>query len=835
MKAIILAGGEGTRLRPLTVGRPKPLIPVVNRPIMGHVLLLLKRHHIQEAIITTAYMSNLIQDYFGDGHSLGMELRYVVEDRPLGTAGAVKNARNFIDDTFLVISGDVMTDFNLTELIETHRQHGGRATMALYRAENPLEYGIVALDEEEHVLQFLEKPSWGEVISDTINAGIYVLDPDILDLIPDGRPTDWSRDVFPRLLETYPGSLYGHPLSGYWKDVGTLPAYIQATNDVLRGKIRIDPLGREIAPGIWVQNDVDIAPTATLRPPLFLGNGVSIKSNAYVEGPSVLRDYCMIDTRAQVERSIIWRNSYVGEAVEVRGAIVGRQCSIKGRSLIFEGAVIGDETNIGEGAIIHSGVKIWPRKEIESGAVVRQSIVWGTQGRRSLFGRFGITGVVNVDLTPELCAKFGVALGAVFPEGSYVVINRDPHRGSRMLKRALIAGLPSAGVNVWDTHSVPIPVARYYTARAAQAVAGLHVRLSPFDSRVVDIRVFGADGQNLDKQKEREIERVFFREDFRRAPIEKIGIIADAPAVVDMYVNGFVQTLEHERIRELNYKIVVDYAYSPNADILPDILSALHVDVIPLNAHVIESKVALAEEAQEQWRRELARIVRAVGRDLGFQLDVGGEKLFIVDNQGEMPSPELTALVVIDLAMRYATGKGVVVPITMPNVVEQIVGFHGGWVRRTRYDLQSLMRESADPNVVLALDGRGHFIFPQFQPVPDALYASVKILELLSKHHATFREVAALLPEFHMANTQVPCGWEQKGHVMHRLTERLRDYNVDTLDGIKVWLDDGDWVLVRPDPDRPILHIDAESSSVREAQTLVDRYRQLVEELKQEP
>jgi len=633
-------------------------------------------------------------------------------------------------------------------------------------------------------------------------------------------------------LADHPDKLFGHPLQGYWKDVGTIPEYIEATNDMLTGKIRLSPLGEEIAPDVWVRENVDIAPGAILEGPLFLGNGVSIKSRAVVEGPTVLRDYCVIDNRAQIERSIIWRNTSVGEAAEIHGAIVGRQCIIKARSLLFQGAVIGDETNIGEDAIIHAGVKIWPRKEIESGSVVRESVVWSTKARRTLFGRFGITGVVNVDLTPELCAKLGVALGAAFPEGAYIVMNRDSHRSSRMLKRALISGLPSAGLNVWDTHSVPVPVARYYTAHFPQAVAGIHVRLSPYDSKVVDIRVFGANGQNLDKEKERQIERIFFREDFRRAPIEKIGIIADAPAVIETYTQGFLENIEQEKVQLGNYRIVVDYSYSPNAEVLPDILTALHVDVIPLNAHVEESKMALAEEAQEQWQRELARIVRAVGRDLGFQLDVAGEKLFIVDNQGEIPSPELTALVVLDLAMRYESGKGAVVPVTMPRVVEQIVGFHGGWVRRTRYDLHDLMRASNDPNVVIAVDGRGHFIFPQFQPVPDALYASVKILELLSKHTSTFREVARLLPEFHIAKAQVTCRWDQKGSIMRRLNEHFQDRAMDTLDGVKIWLNDGDWVLIRPDPDLPILHVDAEASTPESAKALAEEYTQLLEELK---
>ncbi|NPA90914.1 MAG: NTP transferase domain-containing protein [Chloroflexi bacterium] len=831
MNAVILAGGEGTRLRPLTVGRPKPLIPVVNKPILAHILDLLKRHGMRDIVIAAAYMANVIQDYFGNGHPLNLDIRYAVEERPLGTAGAVKNAAPYLHDTFLVISGDILTDFDLSRLIAFHRARHALATIALYRVANPREFGVVVTDDDGRVTQFLEKPSWGEVFSDTINAGIYVFQREILDLIPPDTFVDWSQDVFPRLLREAPDRLFALPLEGYWKDIGTIPQYIQATHDVLQQKVQLEPLGQEWAPGIWVQEEPDLGQDVTLTPPLYLGRGISLKDGVTLQGPTVLRDYVIVDNRALIERSIVWRNTYIGEGAELHGAIVGRQCSIKARSILFEGVVVGDETNVGEGAILHPGVKIWPRKEIESGAVVRESLVWGTRGRRALFGRFGITGVVNVDLTPELCAKLGIALGAIFPEGSYIVMNRDPHRSSRMLKRALIAGLPSAGINVWDTHSVAIPVARYYT-RVSPAVAGLHVRLSPFDPRVVDIRVFGADGQNLDRATERAVERIFFREDFRRAPIEKIGVIADAPDVTGAYIRGFLNRIQQEAVREIRYRLVVDYAYSPNVAVLPEIFSRLHVDVIPLNAHVDESKISLAEEAQEQWQRELAKIVRALGRDLGIQLDVGGEKLFLVDDRGNILSPEWTALVVIDLAMRYQSGRAVVVPVTMTQAVEQVVGFHGGYVIRTRYDLHDLMSHSEHPDVILATDGRGHFIFPEFQPVPDALFATVKILELLSRHNTRFSDVIALLPRFHMAKAQIPCGWDQKATVMRRLNEVLRDRPMETLDGIKVWLGPNRWVLIRPDPDRPVLHVDVEAPTHEDAQALVAEYTRLVEELR---
>ena len=212
MKAVVMAGGEGSRLRPLTIGRPKPMVPMVSKPVMGHILDLLKRQGITEVVITLHFMPEVIQSYFGDGSSMGMKIHYAIEETPLGTAGSVKNAQEFLDEPFLIISGDAVTDINLKQVIDFHEAKDAEATLTLYRVPNPLEYGVIITDPDGKITQFLEKPSWGEVISDTVNTGIYVIDPSVLDLIEEGVKTDWSQDVFPTLLES------GRPLYGYVAD-----------------------------------------------------------------------------------------------------------------------------------------------------------------------------------------------------------------------------------------------------------------------------------------------------------------------------------------------------------------------------------------------------------------------------------------------------------------------------------------------------------------------------------------------------------------------------------------------------------------------------------------
>lgn len=831
MKAVVMAGGQGSRLRPLTLGRPKPMVPVVNKPVLGHILELIRRHGISEVIVTVQYRPESLEDYFGDGQHLGLNVTYVVEEVPLGTAGSVKNAQKYLNEPFLVISGDALTDFDLGKIIAFHQAKGAAATLALCRVPNPLEYGVIITDAEGRIIRFLEKPGWGEVISDRVNTGIYVLQPEVLDLIPGGEPCDWSQQVFPRLLQQG-APLFGVVAEGYWCDIGNHEEYLRACHDVLLGRVQVGELGHHIGGNIWTGGDVEIAPDAQLYGPIYLGNEVKIKGGVIIHGPTVVRDNTIVDNRAYVERSMIWRNSYIGEAAELHGAIIGRQCSIKAKTTIFEGVVIGDNCVVGERAVIHANVKLWPGKEVEPGATVKSSIIWGRQGRKVLFGRFGVTGVVNVDLTPEFAAKLGAAFAATLPKGSLVVINRDPHRSPRMLKRALISGLPSGGVNVWDTRTMPIPVARYYT-RVTGAVAGVHVRLSPHDQRVVDIRFIDGNGLNLNKGAERNIERAFFSEDFRRAYMDDIGTIEYAPQVIERYTEGFMASLNTEAIRQRRFKIVVDYAYAPNALVLPSLLSALNVDVVPLNANLDESKMSVSREEFEAGLEQLSKIVSVLGTDLGVRLDVGGEKIFLVDEKGQRLPDAVACAVMADLALRAAGGGLLAVPVDQSLVFEQIASRHGGQVIRTRVDAQALMKACTRHDIVMAGDGTGSFIFPSFHPAMDGLMALARLLEFLATQQRRLSEVVAGLPPFFLASGQVSCPWEAKGTVMRLLVEQAQGLRSEAIDGLKIWLADQSWVLIRPDPDRPLFHVAAEADSAVQAEELVSQYRRVVEELQE--
>ncbi len=833
MKAVVMAGGEGSRLRPLTIRRPKPMVPIAGKPVMEHILNLLKRHGITEVVVTVQYLANNIEDYFGNGSQLGMRITYSREDVPLGTAGSVKNAEEQLTEPFLVISGDALTDYDVTELIKYHNEKKSLATLLLAHVHNPLEYGVIITNEEGHITQFLEKPSWGEVFSDTINTGIYMLDPKIFSYFEKNKQFDFSQELFPMMLKQG-DPIYGYVASsGYWCDVGNLSEYMRANADALQGHVEVEIPAKNIGSNIWCEEGVEIADDAQLYGPIYLGRDCKVRPGAIIHGPSAIGRYSIVDERAQVDRSVVWNSSYIGERSELRGALVGSSTSIKSKAVMFEGSVIGDNSTIQEGAIIQPNIKIWPDKEIEAGAVINTSIIWGAQGRRGLFSRYGVTGLVNVDLTPEFATKLGAAYGAILPKGSVVSLNRDPYRTSRMIKRGINAGLPSAGINVHDINQVPMPIARYYI-RNSESVGGVHVRVSPFDQRVVDIKFFDQYGLDINKTTERKIENLFFREDYRRVYVDEIGVIEvlKDSDVVGLYLEGFKKVVDYNVVRNRKYQLVVDYAHSSATQMLPDIFKDLGCEVIVLNTSSDEAPASRSLDEINKDMQRLATISSALNTDMGIRIDPGAERISVVDDRGRVLDGMKLLAVMASLFLRQHSGGTVAAPVTAPSALQHIAKRYDGYIQHTKVVPSALMTAAGREGVILAGDGRGRFVFPELQPAFDGMLAIVKLLELLATFQMKLSEVVDDLPTYYMSSTNVTCPWEHKGKVMRILSEQYREHRTKPIDGIKIDLGK-EWVLVLPDADSPLFHVFAESVSNEQAEALAEKYARVVSGLQQ--
>jgi mannose-1-phosphate guanylyltransferase/phosphomannomutase len=830
MKAVVMAGGEGSRLRPLTSARPKPLAPVANKPVMHHIVDLLRRHGVTEVVSTLHYMADEIETYFGSGADAGVSMQYVVEDSPLGTAGAVKLAESLLGhEPFLVISGDALTDMDLTELVRQHRASGAAATIALQRVPNPLEFGVVVTDETGRITRFLEKPSWGEVFSDTINTGIYVLEPEVFGYMETGKQYDFSRDLFVQMLRDG-RPLHGHVAGGYWTDIGNLQQYQQANYDALKGVVRLEIPGRQMRPGVWIGEGCRIDPDAQLHAPVVLGKNVIVERGAVIEELTVLGDSSIVAERATVHRTIAWESVYVGEESVLGGCIVADRNLIKDRVTVHEGAVIGRGCTVGSGAVVNGNIKIWPDKSVSSGAVVSMSLIYGIKWPGSLFGADGVSGLANIEITPEFALKLGQAFGSALRPGQTAFTSRDTHPASRIMNRCIISGLLSVGVNVADLRSFPVAPSRFAVRSAGDG--GIHTRVAPGKPGTFLIEFFDADGINVDKTVERKVENLFFREDFRRTPMDGVGGLDFPSRMLEGYADGFLAALKPEAIGGAGLRVAIDYAFGNTSSILPRILSGLGVEMIALNAYFDDRQARIVADDRRRHLDQLSGVTRSLGANLGILLDHDGETLALVDDLGRIIADNKLFALLTLLVSRRTPGATIAMPVTVPGAIEEIASANGATVIRTRSDRRAMMSLAEREGKRLQFAGGSNYevIFPEFQPAFDALYAAAKTMELLAAEGRPLSELVDLLPDWHVASRTVTCPWDRKGLIMRTLLDETHGGKVELTDGLRVERTGG-WVLVLPNASDATLNVYAEGSTDDEALRYVDETVGRIEDL----
>jgi len=373
MKAVIMAGGQGTRLRPLTSNQPKPMIRVANVPCMEHIVNLLKRHGFTDILATLAYMPDSIRGYFGDGSGWDVSMEYSVEEEPMGTAGSVKLVEERLGERFVVVSGDALTDVDLGAAVAFHEERGGEVTLVLKQVDDPSEFGIVVTGDDGRVERFLEKPDEEEIFSYTANTGIYVVEPGVLRDIPEGQEYDWSKELFPKLLDEG-RPVYGYVMEGYWEDIGNIEQYMDAQRAVLDGEVQgVEPPGERLAEGVYVGRGARYDEDA-LEAPVVLGDGVRVEPGARVGPHSVIAANVSVGTNAEVSRSTVAEGARIGDGAKLDGALVGRSCRVGVRARLLEGSAIGDEAVLGEGATVARGVGVYPGETVEDGTEVEEDI-----------------------------------------------------------------------------------------------------------------------------------------------------------------------------------------------------------------------------------------------------------------------------------------------------------------------------------------------------------------------------------------------------------------------------------------------------------------------------
>ena len=824
-----MAGGQGTRLRPLTSNQPKPMLPIVGQPMVQHVVKLARAHGFTDIVATVQFLASVIRNFFGDGSDLGVSLSYATEQEPLGTAGTVNNDDGLLDDRFIVISGDALTDVNLTELVKFHESKQAAVTVTLKRVEDPLEFGIVIADEEGRIERFMEKPGWGEVFSDTINTGIYVLEREVLDMIPEGVEFDFSKDVFPLLLDKgLP--MYGYVTDRYWTDVGTLEAYQAAHRAVLDREVDVDIEGFELEGGIWLGEGAEIDPDAQIVGPAYIGENARIEVGARIREYSVLGRGVSVKQGAFVHRAIVHDYAYVGSTASLRGCVLGRNSDVKSGSRLEEGVVVADECHIGEGAVLQPQVKVYPFKSVEPGAIVSKSIVWQSGGARGLFGERGVAGLFNLDITPELALRLALAYATLQPRGTTVAGCRDATRAARILKRAMVAGINAGGIDCHDLELVPAPVARFHV-RSARAGGGFSVRTAPSDPSSVEIQFFDERGIDIGPATQRQLERAYYRDDLRRAYSHDLGELNLPARGRDFYARGLLDQVDVGALRERRWKLVVDCGCGSASLTVPHVLGRIGAEVLSVNAVLDEARLVQSEEDTEHHLAQLERLVRGSGSELGALVDSTGERLQLLDASGQTVDGRTALLAYVWLVAHTSRRPRVALPVSTSRVAEEIIRRRRGEVVWTPISSAGLTAEADRSGVTFAGDEAGGYVFPQFLAAHDALMALVKLLELLVQAETSLRSVLEELPAAHIAEQEVLTPWESKGTVMRRLIERLGERRVVTIDGVKTFQGE-DWALVVPHPQEPLVRVWAESGDPGSAAALAAEFASLVEELK---
>lgn len=712
MKAIIMAGGEGSRLRPLTLARPKPMLPLLGRPVLARLLALLKDHGVTEVCMTLGYLAEQIEAYFGDGAALGMRISCRAEEVPLGTAGGVRVCRDFLgEEDFLVISGDGVCGFNLAACAAFHREKKADATLVLTSHPDPLEYGLVVTGPDGRVLRFVEKPAWRQVVTDLVNTGIYFLSPRILDRIPEGRPYDFGRDLFPALLREN-AALYACAAEGYWCDIGDPAAYLACNAAALSRRAGFAPDAPERAPGIW---SVDALPeNAELVAPCYLGKNVSVGAGATIGPHTALLDNTSVGEGALVQRSIAEAAS-VGERAALYGAILAPGSVVRRGAALAEGSVLGAKAVVGENASVAENVRVWPGRSVPDGVRQTENLLHAGGFSSLRFGDGGVVrGVYPLEVTPESALALGSALG----EKGLVAVGGGSGGAETALADAVCCGVRAAGGTAVRPDGCCASALGWFV-REKRLAAGVFAERR---GDLLCLRFFGPDGLPPPRAEERRIEGALLRGDRSYTPAASVGRQTRAPGAERQYVAAAAAAARRD-----------------------------FPGTRPL---------AVAAESGGGAPESLSAALRAVGCELlrpgagipVFRISHGGLRLDALDEYGqEVPHGRLLAVLCM-IEFRWGSGAAAVQADATSLAEIAAERFHG-----------TLLRIGRDKGAREAYAAQIH--------LRDAVFAAARLCACLRSTGLTLHELDRALPPLFTEAREVPLFGESRAAAMRRLAD----------------------------------------------------------------
>ncbi|MBQ4089530.1 MAG: NTP transferase domain-containing protein [Clostridia bacterium] len=728
MKAIIMAGGEGTRLRPLTCDMPKPMMRLMDKPIIEYSLELLSLYGVTEAAVTLGYLPERIRDYLGD-EKHGVKIKYYTEQHPLGTAGGVKQAQDFLDETFCVLSGDGVTDCDLKAALDFHRRQNSLATMVLKRLSDPTPYGLVLTTPEGRVTRFVEKPIWGEVVSDTVNTGVYILEPEIFDMIPDGE-YDFGSQLFPLLAEK--GLLYGYITDRYWCDIGDIPAYLSTCRDALDGRINLPSL----ASGIFISEDTNIHETAHIESPCYIGHGARIGKNARIGAYSVISSGAVIGERADIKRSVIWPGARLDEGVQARSCVIGRESHISACARIYENCAIGTGAVIGTDSEIAPGVCIWPGKRVGEAILADTNLIWGDTSA-ACFHK-GALSVASPSDALRAAQAFAAAL-----RPREVLLGRSPSAAAAAAWHSCAAGLMAQGVRVMDAGICTLPQLRYAMA-LMQTECGLMVR----GNTVLPLENGGA---MLSKMHQRSVCALISRQDYpppftaEPQPISSIG--RSDQAYIAMLASAFCSDPEHA---------------SPAAVHCSD---PMILDI----AERVFQRAGL--RGRFEWEDELMELFPG---EIGIWLSADGASARFSHAGGMLTDPQ--SELISSWAALERGERTLIISEHATRAIDQLAN----------NSCARLLRVPRGP----VLENELISYASQFRLHTDGIYLAICVLSALTENALTLSGWLSTMPKVHRAAKSIPLPDDRRGRILRRYTETA--YKDIDIPGGYTWISPSD-------------------------------------------
>ncbi len=794
-----MAGGKGTRLRPLTCQLPKPMVPLLQKPVMQYSIELLKKHGITDIAVTVQYLPDEIRDYFGDGEEFGVRLTYFEEIEPLGTAGSVKQAEEFLNEPFVVVSGDALTDFDLQAGIKFHEQNDALVSIFMKQVACPLEFGVIMTNQDDEIVRFLEKPSLSEVFSDTVNTGIYVMDPSIFSYIEEGKSVDFSKDVFPRLLEEKAG-MYGYAADGYWSDIGNLEQYRQAHMDILNRDVKASIMGIEVEPGIFVDQTTTIEEGAVIEAPSFIGKNSTVRKHAKVGPYSVVGSNTIISEEATIKRSVVWNGVFVGRQSELRGVTICDGVKMGAKSSAYEQAVIGRQSEIGEEASIQPGMKIWPHKRIAEGAVVSDSVVWNDQDSITpLLNGHRAIGVANVEVTPEHVSRLGAAFASTLAVGGEFVLSGDHQAFTKLLKLSFAQSVQATGVDVVDLDEAALPVLRK-TIADFQFAGGAHIRVNQ-DQHVV-IEFFDHQGLPITSSLQKELEKIVTFSTYRRVAFDQLGSYNVNTHFEEIYVKQILSFVDNKVYKHGGISVAIFTQERTSSEWIALALRRLGCQVETSIESFDLDKIALEMTMSDA--------------DIGIILGETGEFITLVTPEGHIVTDEEKLVLFVDMHLAYEEQEQIAIPLYGGSTLIEYVRSHHKEVIRTKASARDMMM--AEENVQL-------YCF-------DGLYAATHLIYTLLERNQTLDQYVNTLPRESLVKQEVSCRSDQKGMVMRALMETLEQEDVELIEGMRVSHPEGGWTYIVPDQNEPVFTVYAQADEPEMARLhanyYIDQIHQLV-------